>query len=588
MPTTYKNPVYPYRRPPELDVQGVRHDPVVIVGAGPSGLAAAIDLAQQGINSIVLDDNDTVSVGSRALCFAKRSLEIIDRLGCVEPMLEKGVTWQHGRVFFQDREVYDFNLLPEDGHRIPAFINLQQYYFEEFLVNRAHDFPAQIDLRWQHKVIDVDAQPERSVIKVSTQDGDYQLTCDYLLVSDGANSRIRETLGLECKGQVFQDRFLIADVVMKADFPTERWFWFDPPFHPNQSVLLHKEPDNVWRIDFQLGWDADPEEEKKEENIRPRVQAMLGKDVEFELEWASVYTFRCRKMDNFIHHNVIFMGDAAHQVSPFGARGANGALQGVDNLVWKLARVLKAQAPKTLLSTYNTERQHGASENILNSTRATDFITPKSHISQVFRDATLELAETNAFARTLVNSGRLSMPCRYDNSPLNTPDIDGGPSELRPGSPAKDAPIRLVSEDTCEGICEGTYERAWLLNQFGDGFVLLLDGRSVGSSAEVSAEALSELLSQYKDLSAVIIGPTSTALGAQPRTTIVEDPEGLVTERYGLTAGAGYLIRPDQHVAARWHTTTARNVGDALGRALGVHLADTVDTTSEESCHAKA
>ncbi|BBI54283.1 hypothetical protein HORIV_67040 [Vreelandella olivaria] len=321
MPTTYKNPVYPYRRPPELDVQDVRHYPVVIVGAGPSGLAAAIDLAQQGVNSLVLDDNNTVSVGSRALCFAKRSLEIIDRLGCVEPMLEKGVTWQRGRVFFQDREVYGFNLLPEDGHRIPAFINLQQYYFEEFLVNRTHDFPEQIDLRWQHKVTDVDAQPDSTTIKVSTQDGDYQLTCDYLLVADGANSQIRDMLGLECKGQVFQDRFLIADVVMKADFPTERWFWFDPPFHPNQSVLLHKEPDNVWRIDFQLGCDADPEEEKKEENIRPRVQAMLGKDVEFELEWASVYTFRCRKMDNFIHNSVIFMGDAAHQVSPFGARG---------------------------------------------------------------------------------------------------------------------------------------------------------------------------------------------------------------------------------------------------------------------------
>ncbi|GEK52281.1 FAD-dependent oxidoreductase [Vreelandella venusta] len=576
MPTTYKNPVYPYRRPPELDVQDVRHYPVVIVGAGPSGLAAAIDLAQQGIHSIVLDDNNTVSVGSRALCFAKRSLEIIDRLGCVEPMLEKGVTWQHGRVFFQDREVYDFNLLPEDGHRIPAFINLQQYYFEEFLVNRAHDFAEQIDLRWKHKVIDVDAQPDSTAIKVSTQDGDYSLTCDYLLVSDGANSRIRDMLGLDCKGQVFQDRFLIADVVMKADFPTERWFWFDPPFHPNQSVLLHKEPDNVWRIDFQLGWDADPEEEKKEENIRPRVQAMLGPDVEFELEWASVYTFRCRKMDNFIHHSVIFMGDAAHQVSPFGARGANGALQGVENLAWKLARVLKAQAPKTLLSTYNTERQHGATENLLNSTRATDFITPKSHISQVFRDVTLELAEKHAFARSLVNSGRLSMPCRYDSSPLNTPDVDSGPSELRPGSSAKDAPIRLGEQN------------AWLLNQLGNGFVLLLDGRIDDGHATAPLRELSELLDRHTDLRLVVVGPAPDEFGALPRTTVIDDTEGLVTQRYGLKAGGGYLIRPDQHVTARWHTVTAHQVEDALDRALGVYLAGTADTIFQERCHAKA
>lgn len=573
MPTTYKNPVYPYRRPHEIDYKRVSHKPVIIVGAGPSGLAAAIDLAKQGIHSIVIDDNNTVSVGSRALCFAKRSLEIVDRLGCVEPMLEKGVTWQHGRVFFQDREVYDFNLLPEDGHRIPAFINLQQYYFEEFLVNRTYDFAERIDLRWKNKVIDVDAQPESTTIKVTTQDGDYQLTCDYLLVADGANSRIRDMLGLECKGQVFHDRFLIADVVMKADFPTERWFWFDPPFHPNQSVLLHKEPDNVWRIDFQLGWDADPEEEKKEENIRPRVQAMLGKDVEFELEWASVYTFRCRKMDNFIYNSVLFVGDAAHQVSPFGARGANGALQGVDNLVWKLARVLKQQAPTSLLTTYNTERQHGAAENLLNSTRATDFITPKSHISNVFRNVTLELAEKHPFARSLVNSGRLSMPCRYDHSPLNTPDLDGGPNELRPGSPIKDAPIQVDKKS------------AWLLNQFGNGFVLLLDGRVNDQHAATLFEDLTNLLERQPDISLVIIAPTPQALNTLPRTTVIDDVDGLVTQRYDLKAGAGYLIRPDQHVAARWHTITAQKVENALDRALGVHLPDTADTTLQERCH---
>ncbi|MGM0535261.1 MAG: FAD-dependent oxidoreductase [Pseudomonadota bacterium] len=576
MPTTYTNPVYPYRRPPELDSNAPRHCPVVIVGAGPSGLAAAIDLAKQGIDSIVLDDNNTVSVGSRALCFAKRTLEIVDRLGCVDPMLEKGVTWQHGRVFFQDREVYDFNLLPEEGHRIPAFINLQQYYFEEYLVDRIQALSPQVDLRWEHRVIDVDARPERTTVTVSTQDGDYHLTCDYLLVADGANSRIRDMLGLECKGQVFQDRFLIADVVMKADFPTERWFWFDPPFHPNQSVLLHKEPDNVWRIDFQLGWDADPEEEKKEENIRPRVQAMLGEEVEFELEWASVYTFRCRKMDNFIHHGVIFMGDAAHQVSPFGARGANGALQGVDNLAWKLARVLKGQAPRALVSTYNTERQHGAAENILNSTRATDFITPKSRISHLFRDVTLELAERYPFARSLVNSGRLSMPCRYDASPLNGHDVEEMPAELRPGSPAKDAPVHLAGKP------------AWLLNQLGDRFVLLLDGRIDASGAETLAAGLGELLNRQADLGLVVVGPAPEALSRLPRTTVVEDSEHLATQRYGLTGGSAYLVRPDQHIAARWNAVTAADIDAALARALGESLATTTDTISQGGRHVTA
>ncbi|OEY65954.1 FAD-dependent oxidoreductase [Marinobacter sp. X15-166B] len=561
MPDNYKNPIYPYRRAPELDCPSVPHRPVIIVGAGPTGLIAAIDLAKQGIASVLLDDNNTVSVGSRAICFSKRTLEIMDRLGCAQPMLDKGVTWQRGRVFFQEREVYDFNLLPEEGHRIPAFINLQQYYLEEYLVDRAQQLAGYIDLRWQHKVTHVDSQTDHSVVTVTTEDGDYQLSCDYLLVADGANSRIRDRLGLASTGQVFQDRFLIADVIMTADFPTERWFWFDPPFHPDQSVLLHKQPDNVWRIDFQLGWDADPDEERQEQNIRPRVQAMLGADVEFELAWTSVYTFRCRKMDHFIHNRVFFMGDAAHQVSPFGARGANGGAQSIDNLAWKLALVLKGQAPPALLDTYNTERQQGAAENILHSTRATDFITPKSPISKLFRDTTLELAETFPFARSLVNSGRLSLPCRYRHSPLNGANEPTMPAAVGPGCSAQDAPI---------GGGDG---QRWLLNQLGDRFVLLLDGRLPADQAAALQPSLQTLLDERPLLDLLLLGPIAPALAGLPRTTLIEDPQKLVTQRYGLTAGACYLVRPDQHIAARWARFDAHHVNHAMDQVLGMHLA---------------
>ena len=198
---------------------------------------------------------------------------------------------------------------------------------------------------------------------------------------------------------MFRDRFLIADVKMKAAFPTERWFWFDPPFHPNRSALLHRQPDDVWRIDFQLGWDADPVAERRPENVIPRVRAMLGETVEFELEWCSVYTFACLRMDTFRHGRVLFTGDAAHGVSPFGARGANSGVQDAENLAWKLALVLAGNAPDRLLDTYASEREHAADENISASTRATDFITPKSQVSRTFRDAALKLAKDCAFAR---------------------------------------------------------------------------------------------------------------------------------------------------------------------------------------------
>jgi 3-(3-hydroxy-phenyl)propionate hydroxylase len=318
----------------------------------------------------VLDEDNTVSVGSRAICWAKRSLEILDRLGCADRIVAKGVEWKVGRVFFRDEQIYQFDLLPETGHRRPAFINLQQYWVEQFLVERCAMLP-QAELRWQNRIVGVTPGADRVAVRVAAPEGEYTVYTDWLIAADGARSPVRALLGLESAGQTFRDRFLIADVLMHSDFPAERWFWFDPPFHRHQSALLHRQADNVWRIDFQLGPDADPEEEKKPEKIIPRLRAMLGNDVEFDIEWASVYTFQCRRMRSFRHGRVMFVGDAAHLVSPFGARGANSGIQDVDNLIWKLELVMAGQAPQTLLDSYDTERAFAADENIRHSTRST-------------------------------------------------------------------------------------------------------------------------------------------------------------------------------------------------------------------------
>ncbi len=521
--------LYPYEKVPAQSTAPVRH-PVVIVGGGPVGLALALDLGKKGTPVLVLDDHEGAGLGSKAICFAKRTLDIAHRLGAGAPMVDKGVVWNVGRVFHGDSQLFAFDLLPEDGHRNPAFINLQQPYFESYLVDAIRAAKAEgapIEIRGRNAVSGIQVSGKVATVDVETPDGPYQIEADYLIACDGARSPIRNMMGLDFDGRVFEDNFLIADVRMTADFPTERWFWFEPPFKDSgQSALLHKQPDDIWRIDFQLGWDIDRDKEMQEDRIRARVDAMLssqtGEVPDYELTWTSIYTFQCRRMKQFRHGPVFFAGDSAHQVSPFGARGANSGVQDADNLAWKLDAVLKGLAGEALLDSYHDERAFGADENILNSSRATDFMTPKNNISRLFRDAVLGLAGQHAFARPLVNSGRLSVPCVYDDFALIGPDALNGPTVTRPGAACPDAPMN----------------GGFLLDALGGDFAIL---------------ALGGKTPEHDTLRVV---------------HVAEPDDGLRTRYMGDASFAVYLIRPDQHIVARWPSYDKEAIDASLVNAL--------------------
>ncbi|MGH7101868.1 MAG: FAD-dependent oxidoreductase [Acetobacteraceae bacterium] len=555
MEIDYQRLKFDYRRSLEQDAREPARHPVVVVGAGPVGLSLAIDLAQRGTSVTLLDDDDALSSGSRAICFAKRTLEIFDRLGCGDRMVEKGVGWNTGKVFFRDELVFSFNLLPEKGHHRPAFINLQQYYVEGFLLERAREL-RNIDIRWKNRVAGLTSRSDGVDLIVTTPEGEYSLSAEYVLACDGAKSALRGMLGEASSGRTFRDRFLIADVKMTADFPNERWFWFDPPFHPGRSVLLHHQPDDVWRIDFQLGWDADPIAERAPEKVTPRIKALLGADVAFTYEWVSVYTFACTRMRRFRHGRVLFAGDAAHGMSPFGARGANGGVQDAENLAWKLALVLDGKAPDSLLESYAIEREYAADENILHSTRSTDFITPKSEISRTFRDAVLMLAKDCAFARRLVNSGRLSVPAVLVDSPLNTPDQDAFAGWMVPGAASADAPIRIDGADT------------WLLEELGGTFTGLWfsDGRDVSAPA---LAALRSLEDGRVPIRPILVAPPGGAPRDACAICMIEDTAGLLTHRFDARPGTFYLLRPDQHITGRWRAFDPALVRSALAKATG-------------------
>lgn len=514
--------------PPDCEAEQAA---TVIVGGGPVGLTMALELGRRGHSVVLLNRLDFVAAGSKAICFAKRTLDIWDRLGVAAPMVEKGVVWNIGKVFRGDNPapIYQFDMLPVKHQKMPGFINLQQYHVEDFLIDACAALP-NIELRWGHEVIGIEDNSGKTWLSVQTTQGRYSLAAEWVIACDGARSPIRNMMGLDFDGRVFEDNFLIADVRIKESLPAERWFWFDPPFNPGRSALLHKQPDDVWRLDFQLGWNIDRGDSIRSENVAKYVRGMLGEHVAFEEEWYSIYTFQCRRMARFVHGRVIFAGDSAHLVSPFGARGCNGGIADAANLGWKLDLILRNQAPASLLESYDYEAIVTADQNILNSSRSTDFMTPKSIMSSTFHDAVLDLAEEHAFARPWVNSGRLSTAVAYPASSLNTPDEpDAMWGGIAPGFPAVDGPLK----------------HGWLLSGLGPGFTLL--GR--GDFAE-TCRGLPE------DIRLLPVGDDN-------------DVDGLISRRFDLHPGSAYLIRPDSYVAARWRRPSFKLVADALARAQG-------------------
>jgi 3-(3-hydroxy-phenyl)propionate hydroxylase len=516
---------YPFSTPKELTDPAIKTHPVVIVGAGPVGLTLALALAKQGVSVVVLDESNQVSEGSRAICFAKRSLEIFDKLGVAKLMINKGVKWDVGRIFFREDEIDRFDLSPEKHSKYPAFINLQQYYVEQFLIDAVLK-EENIDVRWLNKVKDVNQQEDGVRIKVETSAGEYELRSSYLVAADGSRSQIRRLLDLEMLGERFEERFLIADFKMEADFPSERWFWFDPPFAPGQSILLHKQPDNLWRLDFKLGTNADPSLPQDKVFLREKIKSVVG-DRDFELDWSSIYSFSSKKLERFVHDRIIFVGDSAHVVSPFGARGANSGIEDADNLSWKLAAVLKGNSDQ-LLETYNSERVAAADQNIACTGQSNTFIAPQGEEAIAMRNLILENAKTDVQYKKQINCGRLSIPCVYGQYPASKEGMWDN-AGLEPGRAVKDCLL----------------ESGYLIDQLGYRFTVLHSKNSLSNSELTQLE--------QKNIAAIEINPLN-------HPTLVN--------LYELANGGAYLFTPDQYVLGRWKTVKGSDILELLASYL--------------------
>jgi 3-(3-hydroxy-phenyl)propionate hydroxylase len=544
---------------------------VAIVGAGPVGLTLGLGLARYGLPSLILDDDDKLSEGSRAICVQRHTLEIFDRLGIVAPMMAKGVTWTLGRVFFGERELFQIKFPGGSAEKFPPFINLQQFYTEQILVDALAE-QSLCDLRWKHKVTGLKQTAEHVELTVETPDGTKIVEAEYVLAADGARSPVRHMLDVEFVGKTYHDRFLIADIRAKLDFPKERWFWFDPIFNRGKSALLHPQPDNVWRIDWQLGADIDIEAEKQPEKLDKRIKEVIG-ERKYELVWASIYTFHQRHAARFRVGRVFLLGDAAHLMSPFGARGMNSGVQDAANMLWKLQLVLTDRAPDSLLDTYETERKAAALENLHITDRSMAFITPHGKGRLWLRNRILQGSVRVQKLRKLVNSGRLSFPFRYCESEIvcrenqlpSPANVRQLPAFIRNWRTFRKAPRAGLLAPDAFYTANGESKR--LCELFGRDFVVLF----FAPNAHKAAAQLQTVIRDLPDLPVKIYAVVAQNPGGfrLPLFTPLWDANGTLARTYAAQPGTLYLVRPDGHIAARGWAFPLPELPEKLRLAAG-------------------
>ena len=334
---------------------------VVVVGAGPTGLALACGLRAAGVAVRVLDAAVGPAVTSRALGLHPRGVEVLDRIGIAEDLRQHAVAASRSILYVNGRQLAQ---LPwaHPGAGIPGLLVISQADVEAALRSRLADLGGTVE--WGCHVSGVDDFSDDAVVDLDTRAA---IRAKWVIGADGAHSVVRKSAGIDFPGFAISEGFLLADVHTDlggyARDAVHGWLRRSQPF-----VAFPLPGDRRWRLMAPAlsGAPADPDPQDIVAQLGDLLAEETGATIG-SIHWTSSFTIQRRLADTYRRGRILLVGDAAHIHSPLGAQGLNTGIGDAENLAWKLALVISGHAADRLLDSYEAERRPLA-RNVLNST----------------------------------------------------------------------------------------------------------------------------------------------------------------------------------------------------------------------------
>jgi 2-polyprenyl-6-methoxyphenol hydroxylase-like FAD-dependent oxidoreductase len=545
-----------------------RLTPVLVAGAGPTGLTMALELARHGVEVRIVDRAPAAPTTSRALVVMPRTLEIFDDMGVVDEAIDAGNRADALTITFKDRKVrMDITGLltgPRNYTAHTTLRTLSQDDTERLLTDALDEYGVGIERGLA--LTDLTQDGGTVTASLRREDGSVETArCRWLIGCDGAHSAVRKAVGIPFQGSTYRDEFIMADARLDWELPHGELYAFPSPAGIFAAFSMPGE--KRFRIfgNFPTGPEGPGAEYS--EPTHEEFQAMVDERVPFPAKvveefWVTRYRVHSRVVPRYRDGQVFLAGDAAHVHSPAGAQGMNTGIQDAYNLAWKLALVERGIADASMLDSYQAER-HPVGVRLLKTTdRLFSVIAGHNPISRTARGKVAPHLAGRVLTRQSVRSKFVGMlvqlRLRYPDSPLSSEDGSGWQEAPAPGDRAREADLVVDGEPgRLYDVLRGVHHTVLLFTGLDD------HARSAVELCRI-AERLEEAhpgLVKARVISAERFADHPLALG---------DPDRTAHRQYGITSAGAFVIRPDAHIGYRGRPIDAdRLMADLSARLPG-------------------